>query len=179
MTFSNSHGVPQGRLRSDTGAGRCRPQRATKRVSVRRSQQDAERKPRRTDQRGGQAGLTKTSKGILGWPGHPSEHRGRRISPASIAALRDQGGQVQEMTNGEGSTAACVESPSLWGLSIASLRDMALSAKTGGSSRRQRCRDLNPHGLGRRLPGQESTGYHSSCVSSLFREETEISVALG
>ena len=107
-------------------------------------------KPRRKPER---RPLIKPSMGILGWPGHPSEHRGRRVSLASIAALRDHGGHIQEMPNWEGSMAACVETTTLWGLSIAALRDIAPSAKTGGSSRRQRYRDLNPHELGRRQRG--------------------------
>ena len=35
------------------------------------------------------------------------------------------------MSNGEGSTAACVETPTVRGLSIAALRDMASSEKQG------------------------------------------------
>ena len=149
---TKSRGLPQCRLRSDTGAGRCRPQRATKRVSEWRSQQDAK------ESHAGQTREATSSQTEYGHPRQarpPIEHRGRRISPVSIAALPDQGGQIQEMPNGEGSTAACVETPTLWGLSIAALRDMALSAKTGGSSCRQRCRDSNPHGLGRRPPGRD------------------------
>ena len=109
-----------GRLRLATGAGRCRPQRATKRASEWRSQQDAK------ESHAGQTREATSSQTEYGHPWlarPPIEQRRRRISPASIAALQDQARHNQEMPNGEGSTAACVETPTLWSVDCRVARD--------------------------------------------------------
>ena len=123
--------------------------------------------------------VLKRSMGILGWPGHPSNIGAGESPLRPSQRCETRGGRFKKCRMGRGRRQRASRPLPCGVCQSPCCETWPRRRKTGGSSRRQRCRDLNPHGLGRWLPGRESTRYRSSRASSLLREETEISVALG